>query len=157
MLTKLIVGVAVVLAFGISVYVLQKTLGNGARSNLTDAEIAQDLALLEKAVWDYGRLLPENLHSMKTGGLKGNVQDYDYHLTQQYEGGPGEAFALCATFHYRSQKIDDPGFQYYYYYNSPEAYTYHSKGKQCFHITWNIHGGASSITIMEKTPDWAER
>lgn len=146
----------VVVCLGLTAVVLQKTAARGANPNLTDSQIAQDLAVIEEAVWKYGKLLPEHIDDISPKGLKGNLRDYQYQLVQQYEGGPGESFALCGTFHARSAKLNDPTF-YQFSYDSPEVYTYHTSGMQCYSISWDIHGGRSSVGVMNSIPDWAKK
>ena len=154
----LAISTVVIAVVGLSAYTLLKILGDDANPNLTDNEIAQDLSIVEKAIWnDYGHtgLLPESLGTVSVSGLQGEKEDYDYHLVQQYEGGPNESFALCSAFHSDTAKADDPKFAYSYYYATSIGYTYHKKGTQCFVIGWDTNGGESVVKLMRDTPDWA--
>ncbi|HSX35991.1 MAG TPA: hypothetical protein VLH84_03605 [Patescibacteria group bacterium] len=153
---KLAIGTAIVVVLGLSAFAFLRIAG-GTNSRLTDEEIAQDLSIIEKAVWDdFGRkrLLPEKLDTVAVHGLNGELRDYTYHLVQQYEGGPNESFALCSDFHSNTRKPADADYGYYM---SPDGFTHHTKGKQCFSIFWDINGGSSSISLIDDVPDWAKR
>ncbi len=114
---------------------------NTTASSFSDNDVVDDLYTLEKALIVYsqestggvGMKLPSKLTDLKVQGLKGKLADYAYNYIQQAtDGGPTISYKICATFHSRSPKLDDPNYQPYYSYEGPEAYTYHDKGNQCF-------------------------
>lgn len=155
---KGLAGLTVVIVFCLVAFATSKIAGDNdnANSRPTDAEIARDLVVLEDAVWNYfghKGLLPESLSTVEVRGLKGNPQDYTYHLVQQYEGGPNESFALCSTFHSDTRTADTGISDSWNTGVGLKAFMHHESGQQCLSVSWNINANHSVISLMQNTPD----
>jgi hypothetical protein len=108
------------------------------RSKVSDSDTEADLYTIEKAVLSYpannsGNALPATLNQVNISGLHGKVADYRYSPIQQSTGGgPTISYKICAVFATKSSKLDSASYQSYFQYSSPEGYTYHEAGTQCF-------------------------